>query len=243
MPSFLGQGVAQASLASLCNKVSLITNTNGGFVTQISMTDPKFALSEQFCLARTYAIAQGEELTAKVAGFTPQQIAQQCEGLGPMLKDQVAALSLKAREGVIQDALSFVLSSGMAPAQLATTAKICLGVGYVTDNMDVAVGSALILTAVGEKAYAELLGHHLAAGIGTAPRTDLALDWFDMSYLAMQGGTLPVFAPGMTDRSDLVRLAAYSSAGRSMPGAAVPGSPVPATMPVFQIPGDFRSDP
>ncbi len=238
LPSFMGQGAAQVSLASLCNKVSLVTNSNGGFVTQVTMTDPAFTLSEQFCLARTYAIAQSEDHVSKVSGFTPQQITQQCEGFGPAMKEYVSALSLKSREEVMQDVSGFVLASGMAPAQLAGTAKICLGVGYVTDNMDVAIGSALILTVVGEAAYAELMGHHLAAGIGAAQRTDLSLPWFDHSYSAGSDGTTLVFAPGMFDRAALVRLAAYSAAGRSLPGATVPGAPVSAsTLPSFVVPG------
>jgi peptidoglycan hydrolase-like protein with peptidoglycan-binding domain len=237
LPSFLGQGAAQVSLASHCNKVSLLTNTNGGFVTLATMTDPAFALSEQFCLARTYAIAQGEELVAKVAGFTPQQIGEQCLGFGPVMQDHVAALSLKSREAVLQDVSSFVLSSGMAPAQLAGTAKICLGVGYVTDNMDVAIGSALILTTVGESAYAELVGHHLASGIGAAQRMDLALPWFDQGNAAGSDGTVQVFAPGMADRATLIRQAAYKAAGRNVPLAQDQSAPVPAsTLPSFVVP-------
>jgi peptidoglycan hydrolase-like protein with peptidoglycan-binding domain len=243
LPSFLGQGANQVSLASHCNKVSLVTNTNGGFVTQVNMSDPSFALSEQFCLARTYAITQGEELTAKIPGFTPQQVAQQCEGFGPVLKDHVATLSLKSREEVLQGVSGFVLASGMAPAQLAGTAKICLGVGYVTDNMDVAIGSALILTVLGEKAYSELMGHHLVAGIGAAARSDLALPWYDMSFEAQQSGAVAVFAPGMVDRNAMIRLAAYSAAGRAVPGGTVPSSPVPAALPIFQIPGVATSNP
>jgi peptidoglycan hydrolase-like protein with peptidoglycan-binding domain len=237
LPSFLGQGVTQVSLASHCNKVSLVTNSNGGFVTPVTMQDPAFALSEQFCLARTYSIAQGEDLVSKVTGFTPQQITEQCEGFGPVMQEHVAALSLKSRDEVMQGVSGFVLSSGMAPAQLAGTAKICLGVGYVTDNMDVAVGSALILTTVGEAAYAELIGHHLASGIGTAQRMDLAVPWFDLGYSAGSDGTAQVFAPGMANRSALVREAAYAAAGRSLPGAAVPGAPVQAsTLPSFAVP-------
>jgi len=244
LPSFMGQGAAQASLASHCNKVSLVTNSNGGFVTQVTMQDPAFALSEQFCLARTYAIAQGEELVAKIAGFTPQQITQQCEGFGPVMQAYVSALSLKSREEVLQGVSGFVLASGMAPAQLAGTARICLGVGYVTDNMDVAVGSALILTTVGESAYAELIGHHLAAGIGTAQRMDLALPWFDHSYSAGMDGTTQVFVPGMADRPSLIRLAAYSAAGRNLPGATVPGAPVAAsTLPMFVVPDAQPANP
>lgn len=239
LPSFMGQGATQASLASHCNKVSLVTNSNGGFVTQVTMTDPAFTLSEQFCLARTYAIAQGEELVAKVAGFTPQQIAQQCEGFGPAMKEHVAALSLKSREEVLQGVSGFVLGSGMAPAQLSGTARICLGVGYVTDNMDVAIGSALILTTLGEVAYAELMGHHLASGIGTAQRSDLSLPWYEHAFTAASDGSTEVFAPGMADRAALIRLAAYSAAGKTLPGATVPGAPVPAsTLPSFVVPGN-----
>ena len=244
LPSFMGQGGAKASLASHCNKVSLVTNSNGGFVTQATMQDPAFALSEQFCLARTYAIAQGEELVAKVAGFTPEQIAQQCEGFGPVMQDHVSALSLKPREEVMQGVSGFVLGSGMAPAQLAGTARICLGVGYVTDNMDVAIGSALILTTVGEAAYAELVGHHLASGIGTAQRMDLALPWFDHGVSAGTDGTTQVFAPGMVDRPALIRLAAYSAAGRNLPGTTVPGAPIPAaTLPMFAVPAAPPANP
>jgi hypothetical protein len=64
-----------------------------------------------------------------------------------------------------------------------------------------------------------------------------------MSFEAMQRGTTPVFAPGMSDRSALIRLAAYSSAGRQLPGGGVPGNPVPAAMPCFGIPVIATSNP
>ena len=68
----------------------------------------------------------------------------------------------------MSDVSAFALSSGMAPAQLSGTAKICLSVGYRTDDMDVALASALLLTALGEAVYGELIGHHLALGFGAA---------------------------------------------------------------------------
>lgn len=244
LPSFMGTGGTKASLASYCNKVSLVTNSNGGFVTQVTMSDPAFALSEQFCLARTYAIAEGEELVSKVSGFTPSQISEQCMALGPVLKDHVSAISVKSREEVMKGVSGFVLNSGMAPAQLAGTAKICLGVGYVTDNMDVAVGSGLVLAVLGEGGYAELMGHHLISGIGAAQRADLALPWFDMGYEAAKGGETAVFAPGMGDRAELVRLAAYSAAGKPVPGSVVPNAPVQASgLPSFAIPGNTEATP
>jgi len=232
MPSFLGGVAVQASLASQCNTVSLTTATNGGFVTAASMTDPGQALAEQFCLARTYAISEGEQMAAKVPGFTPAQIAEQCQGFGPAMKDQIAGLSLKPASAVLGDVQGFALGTGMAPAQLSATAKICLSVGYRTDDMEVAIASALLLTTLGEGAYAELLGHHLAQGFGAARRPDLALGWYDMGLGALQSGATAVFAPGQPERAELIRRAANRVAGRADPLPA----PVPAALPSFTVP-------
>ncbi|MDO9637708.1 MAG: peptidoglycan-binding domain-containing protein [Pseudotabrizicola sp.] len=231
LPSFMGSGTAQVSLASQCNKISLMTNTNGGYVTEASMTDPTFALGEQFCLARTYAMATGEELAGKVAGFTPAQISQQCAGFAPVMAEHVASLSMKTRDEVLTGVKGFIMGSGMSPAQLSGTAKVCLGVGYTTDAMDVAVGSALLLTAMGEAGYAELLGHHLSQGFGATVRPELALDWYDMGLTAIGQGQA-VFAPGLGgDRGAVIRKAAYTAAGRA--GDLAPA--VPAGLPQFAL--------
>jgi hypothetical protein len=234
MPSFLGAGT-QVSLASHCNKVSLLTNSNGGFVTEASMVDANQALNEQFCLARTYAISQGEEMISKVQGFTPDQIAAQCEGLAPPMAAQVAALSIKPRDAVLAETSNFVLNSGMSPAQLAGTAKICLSVGYRTDNMDVALASSLMLVAVGERAYGELLGHHLSQGVGVTQRPDLAQAWYEDTLTALATGVPAVFAPGQAERAGLLRKASMSLNGGA---SAAPAPVVPASgpaLPAFSI--------
>lgn len=233
LPNFIGQS-GGVSLASHCNKVSLITNSNGGFTTEATMVDAGFALDEQFCLARTYAIARGEEMVAQVQGFTPDQIAQQCAGFGPALKEHVAALSLKPQAEVLQGVSGFVLGSGMSPAQLSSTAKICLSVGYRTDDLDVALGSALILAAIGEMPYAELMGHHLSQGFGASRRPDLALAWYQSAMDALNAGATPVFAPGQPERNGLIIKAAYQLNGRA--GATTqPPAPQPAALPSFSV--------
>ncbi|MDH3263876.1 MAG: peptidoglycan-binding protein, partial [Paracoccaceae bacterium] len=107
-----------------------------------------------------------------------------------------------------------------------------------TDNMDVAIASALLLTALGEPSYAELIGHHLTQGFGTTSRPDLALDWFDMSFEAAEAGARSVVAPGQPERIELVRQAAYSVGGRAATGLGT--VPVPAAagspaLPNFEI--------
>lgn len=223
LPSFLGSGGGvTVALSAHCNKVQLTTTQNGGLVTAAAMQDPNFALAEQFCLARSLSMAQGDELAASVPDFTPQQIAEQCLGFGPVLAQYVSALSLQPRDAVIQDVAAFALSTGMAPAQLAGTARICLGVGYARDNMDVAIGSALVLTALGEGGYAELPGHHLSQGFGATVRPDLALDWYDAALSA----PIPVFTSGQGDRQEVLRKAAMTIGGRADAPASGSGLPV-----------------
>lgn len=210
LPSFGGTLV---SLSSHCNTVALKTNANGGYATLASMGDPAQALSEQFCLSRAAAIQQGEEMARAVQGVTPQQVAEQCRAFGPVLKDHVTAASLKTAPEVLVGVTQFIAGSGMSPAQLSGTSKICLGVGYASDDMEVALGSALVLTALGESRYAALPGHHLADGIGATRRPDLALGWFEM------GQGAPVLTGGAPD---LVQKAIFMLNGRSEAPAATP---------------------
>jgi peptidoglycan hydrolase-like protein with peptidoglycan-binding domain len=236
LPSFMQQGAAQVSLASMCSQVSVVTSTNGGYMTQLNMTDPTLALSEQFCVARNYAIADSDALVSKVAGFSPQQIAEQCAAFAPVMKDHVAAVSLQPRAEVIQGVIGFVTNSGMAPQQLAGTAKICLGIGYKVDNTELALGSALILGVMGERAYGELVGHHLAQGIGASARPDLALEWYNAALGDPSEPIVQIFAPQMPDRAGLIRMAAYAKAGQPLPGGSIPAAtlaPAPAAAPAL----------
>ncbi|NNE81148.1 MAG: peptidoglycan-binding protein [Silicimonas sp.] len=228
LPNFLGGGDG-LSLASHCNTVSLLTNTNGGFTTVSNMADPNVVLNEQFCLARTYAIANGEEMAAAVQGVGTNEIAAQCQAFGPVMKDHVAALSLKPRDAVLQGVSGFVLTSGMAPQQLAATSKICLSVGYRTDDMDVAIGSALLLTALGEQVYGELMGHHLSQGFGATRRGDLAFDWYNSALTALESGQPAVFAPGQPERVVLLRSAVSPTGGQAgtMTAPVQPASALP----------------
>ncbi len=231
LPNFLGgDNSNQKSLASHCNTVSLLTNTNGGFTTLASMNEPMQVLNEQFCLARTYAIASSEEMISKVQGFTPAQIAAQCEQFGPAMQDHVAALSLKPLADVRQGVSSFVLSTGMSPAQLTATAQICLGVGYRTDDMNVALASGLLLHALGQNVYAELMGHHLAQGFGTAQRVDMARAWYEDSLNAVDGGATLVFSPGQPERTELLRKASL------MLGNQASNTATPTVQPVSALP-------
>ncbi|CAN1565500.1 Peptidoglycan binding-like [Paracoccaceae bacterium] len=234
LPSFMDPAGAKGALSATCNEISLTTNANGGMATADTMQDANFALGEQFCLARTSAITTGDALAAKIAGFSADQIAEQCAAFGPVLKEHVAALSLKPAGDVLPGVESFILSSGMSPAQLSGTAKVCLGVGYAQDDMNVAVGSALLLAAMGERGYSEFLGHHLSQGFGATQRPDLAMDWYQMSIDAMGQGQM-VVAPGVEGRDALILKASYTINGRADELAPLVQE---ASLPVFEVPAE-----
>jgi hypothetical protein len=213
MPNFFGAPQDRGSLADHCARTNLLTNANGGFATADTMTDAAFALGEQFCLVRTFAISQGETMVARLPGTTPEGVASQCKALGPSLQPHVAALATSGRAAVMQGISGFVVSTNMVPAQLSATARICLGSGYATNADDIAIGSALLLVVLGEAAYAEVVAHHLALGFGVEAKPDLALEWYTASLESPELATM--FAPAMPDRPALIRKAAATLAGRA----------------------------
>ncbi|WP_282153036.1 peptidoglycan-binding domain-containing protein [Ruegeria atlantica] len=207
LPTLFSGGATGPSLANRCSAVMLQTSTNGGYTTLANMADPDFALSEQFCLARSYAMARGEDLMQDIQGLTPDQVAAQCDAFGEMLEPQVVALSLKSKTESETQMRKLALDSGLSPEDLAATSKVCLAMGYLQDNMDTAVGSALMLVAMGEPAYGELVGHHLREGFGVQERRDLAMQWYDASLSALDAGSQAVFLPSQLDRPQLLRAA------------------------------------
>jgi len=240
LPNFFGGQAGQTvSLASHCNRVALVTSANGGFVTAATLSDPVFAMNEQFCLARSYAIAEGEGLAAQVPGATPQMIAEQCAAFAPVLQPHVAALSIQPQGEVTRGLAQFVLGSGMAPTDLAATARICLSSGYLTENMTVAIGSALLLHALGETGYGELPAQHLLHGIGAPARQETAMQWFAVAVPQAPGARPVGFAPGPEARTDLIRAALDMLNGAPAPAAveAVPVTTAPAPLPLFNLRG------
>lgn len=226
IPNFFDGGQTTRSLASHCNKVNLLTNANGGFTTLETMQDREIVIAEQFCLARTYAMADGEALIAQVQGVSPDQIAAQCAGFAPSLQPHVSALSVKPRDEVMSDVGSFILKTGMNPEQLGATARICLAVGYKQDDMALAIGSGLLLVAMGERAYGELMGHHLTEGFGASQRDDLSLAWYEHG---LDPAKTAVFAPMQPERDDLLRAAVFEE---SVDDAAEKAT---ETVPVFSL--------
>ncbi|CUH63882.1 His-Xaa-Ser repeat protein HxsA [Thalassovita gelatinovora] len=227
-----GDSKPAASLASHCSKVSLLTNSNGGFVTMATLRDPDLALSEQFCLTRTYAIGAGEDMVAKVQGLNSAQVDAQCDAFGPALAPFIAKLEGATAAEVTGEVQKFVLQSNMSLPQLNNTARICLFSGYRRDKMEVALGSALLMVGIGQAPYAELVGHHLSQGFGVTKSASRAQDWYALSVNALEAGAEPVFAPGQPERVGLIKAA---SAGLNGGAMTMPAGGSASGLPSFSL--------
>jgi hypothetical protein len=169
----------------------------------------------------------------QITGLTQAQIAEQCAAFSTMLSGEIDRVSLVASGPLMQEMQQFAAGTGIAPDDLAATSRVCLAVGYAQDDMRMALGSALMLVALGEPAYGELLGHHLREGFGTTTRPDLAAGWYDASITALERGAAPAFMPGQPERAALLRAATMQMGAAPAPAAVAP-QPV-ATLSTFSI--------
>lgn len=217
LPSFLPGGATAASMDSYCNRINLATSAAGGFVTVAAMSNPAQALGEQFCLARTYAIEQGDSLAGTVQGFSMAEMETQCDAFAPSMTGYQARLAAQDPAEVRAALQDFVSSTGAPPAQMSGSARICLGIGYRGDDAEVALAAALVLVGLGEGAYDELLGHHLMNGFATPKRSDRGLEWLGAAAGALAAGANPLVANGAAAHAALLEQAVAELSGTAPP--------------------------
>jgi peptidoglycan hydrolase-like protein with peptidoglycan-binding domain len=210
VPSFM-PAASEASLAGLCNRVTMAMSTNLGPITSFDLAlddpDPMQVLDEQFCLARSHAIDQANSLIAAVEGFTPKEMRTQCEAFAPTMARFTADLAGRPPSAVTAEVRDFLDGTGADPAQMSGTGRICLGIGYSTDNAELGLASALVLTALGEAAYGELVGFQVVNGYGVPADCDCGLNWTTEALDALRNGSRPLVADPDGEHVELVAYA------------------------------------
>ncbi|WP_458877515.1 peptidoglycan-binding domain-containing protein [Arenibacterium sp. CAU 1754] len=166
LPSFTF-GQVDRSVNEHCNEINVLTAANGGITTTGRVSDAEFVLNEQFCLARTHAMAESTSIVATIPNLTDAQIEEQCSGLAQVIAPQLEALPTSRPDMVISDTSAFLQESGQPMAQLISAGKVCLGVGYRTDDAQMALASAVMLSSAGQLGYGEAVSHHMREGFGT----------------------------------------------------------------------------
>lgn len=195
MPTFGVPTEPVRSINGHCNQVTVLTTTNGGFASVNAMPDPTLALNEQFCLARTFAIAEGQKVAASV-GATQEQITSLCGILKQRFEPRLAGYGAKSPDGLAQEVRADIVAAGAPMEQMQVTGRVCLAEGYRTDDPALATISAATLAAADLRPYSELLGHHLREGFGTPANPSAAKVWVRDAMDRIKAGAAPVFLPG-----------------------------------------------
>lgn len=222
LPSFtFGQN--SRSIGEHCNEIGVLTAANGGLTAAGRVADSEFALNEQFCLARTNAMAESSRLEEAIPNMTPEQVVQQCKGLSQALAASLANITSQRPSRVIADTSAFLRESGKPLDQLAAGGRVCLGVGYRTDDAQMALASAVLLVGAGQLGYGEVVSHHLREGFGVSQaRPDLAKEWMRMTLNAVRNGGTAVLGQS----ADRLAVLAEATDGATGTGAtALPAFP------------------
>ncbi|NRB34475.1 MAG: peptidoglycan-binding protein [Rhodobacteraceae bacterium] len=183
LPNF---GVTAASndngVAAFCDEIARKTAANGGAVAPGAAGDAELALGEQFCLARSHAIGDTAELESAIPDLTPAQVEQECSGIAPIMKPYVDELTVETPRRILGEISSALEQDGETTEELRVAGRVCLGAGYRGGDAEMALGSALLITAMGERGYAELVSHHLREGFGTDKANGATyVPWMEMA--------------------------------------------------------------
>lgn len=216
---------SERSISAVCNEINVLTAANGGITSAARVTDAEFTLNEQFCLARTHALAESAAIVATIPDLTEPQVEAQCKGLTQAVAPQLTALDVVSPGAVINATSIFMQDSGQPMDRLISGGKVCLGVGYRTDDAEMALASAVLLAAGEELGYAEIVSHQMREGFGTKRATpQQAGKWMSLAMDAMSGGGAMVLGQSQ-DRMAVLQVAS-NMAGQTT--SALPVFPAPS---------------
>ncbi|MEO0544974.1 MAG: peptidoglycan-binding domain-containing protein [Pseudomonadota bacterium] len=133
-----------------------------------------------FCEAKESAKEQSAALISSITDFSSAEIAEQCFAFEPAFTSLVEQLPTRSPAEVLDATSRFIERTELDAEGLKGIAQVCLGVGYRSNRIQLAIGSALILTALDYMAYAEFPEHHLALGFGVEKEPSLAKEWFNI---------------------------------------------------------------
>ena len=160
-------------------------------------------------------IEQGDSLAGTVQGFSMAEMEEQCDAFAPSMAGYQARLASQAAGRGSRRAPGIRRFRPAAPpAQMSGSARICLGIGYRTDNAEVALAAALVLVGLGEEAYGELRRAPPDERLRrrrSAPTA--ALEWLEASGQALEAGASPLVANGSEAHAALLQQAVAELTG------------------------------
>ncbi|WP_428929763.1 peptidoglycan-binding domain-containing protein [Marinibacterium sp. SX1] len=217
----IGQvGQVAVSMQDHCDFAKLTTQTNGQQIMATNMTDPDQALSEQFCDARTFLMGRVQTILG-VARATEDQLVEACGTVQTAMAPVTGTLGSKGPATVSAEASGISGTLGLSdPAAAAEYGEVCIGLGYRSNDADMALAGALMLVGAGRAPFAEMVGHHVRNGFGTSENPEAANAWYAAGLDALAGNQPPAVLPSQTiQRTAIIRAAVEAGSQQAALGS------------------------
>lgn len=204
------QVAAATSFDEICNQFADSSNEarviNVGARSGASRTQS--LLLEQLCTARSYALQNLEADLAALGNLDIASASEDCNAFTETQAESLAAVGKDQPEATLDSFEQVFGEVGDQQDAVVRSTRVCLGLAYAFDNPQGAVVSAASLAALGERGYGELIGEHLATGLGIERNGPLAANWMEWTASAIDDGATPVVDVEGYDRAPLLRVLA-----------------------------------
>jgi len=177
------------------------------FCTGIEAADLIDLVKAQFCNLRQLAIEDGLDLLETAPNEQPaEKVLVQCRVFAESMAGNIARMESTEAGAFVSEMAAWSSDTGVSPENLSRIAKTCLGVGYVFDDSEVAVASALALTGLSQPAYAEIMAYHVAFGLGLGGNENYTggSGWLEVAISSLPEGMVELTGQESSQRAAII---------------------------------------
>jgi hypothetical protein len=177
------------------------------FCVGIEATGPIDLVKAQFCNLRQLTIDQAAYLLETAPNAqTISQVTKQCEVFAGAMAPYTTNITESPTNELVVEMANWAASSGMERDTLSRIAETCLGAGYAADDSSIALASTLALVGMNDPVYVELMGYHIAFGLGFEDVRDFATaqEWMEHAVSGLLDGGETLTGQDSGQRAEII---------------------------------------
>lgn len=138
----------------------------------------------QFCNLRQLAMDQGAfHLETALNAQMVAPVVEECQKLTTELQPQIEQVLTLESEQLFAELVGWVEDADVPAEKFVKQAETCLGLAYQHDDSEAALAALMVLSGMKDAVYIEMLGHHIAFGLGLNGVIDFerATAWLELA--------------------------------------------------------------
>lgn len=161
----------------------------------------------QFCNLRQLAIEQGAFLLETSLSTTEiEPVIGECQSFAAEMHPRILRFATADSAEIISEMNLWFRRAGGSKEKLTRQAETCLGVAYQHDDSEAALAALLVLSGPKDAVYFELIGYHLALGLGieSGPKLASARGWMKAAVAAQTDDIVSLTSQPRQQRTDVL---------------------------------------